>query len=282
MNSDLSDAWTQVIEGGMDRQDEAVAVAVDADGRLAVAGFIMLDDGTIDAMVWSFEPDGELRWAHQHDGAGASVDAAIEVAFTPNGDIVTVGYASSEIQANDWDIWIRRLTPDGTEVWTVLREAEGGDRAQALAVLPDGDLVVGGFVYVPGNTWDAWLARYSGAGELVWERSDDGPGGFADAVNDIAVTPDGTLIVGGYNFVEDEGFDAFVRHYDGDGELIWTHDIRGSGTVTLDDGTTRGADDSIAAVAVDQLGHVYAVGSQVIMQMGDIWDVDAHMVKLNL
>ena len=281
LNPDMSIRWTRRIEGGADALDEAVAVALAPDGGLAVSGFIMLADGTTDAAVWRLDADGDILWTHTHDGAGRSVDAAIELTFLPGGDLVTVGYATSDLEIGDWDVWMRRLDPGGGEVWTVLREKEGGDRAQAVALLPDGDLAVGGFLCEPGRALDAWLARYDPDGSLVWEQLSDGPGGFADAVNDIAVSTDGTLVVGGYEFVDDEGFDAFVRHYEPDGTLIWSHEIRGPGRVVADDGTIRGADDVIASVAVTDT-HVYSVGSQVITQVGETWDVDTFVRKLAL
>jgi uncharacterized delta-60 repeat protein len=280
----LEPRWSRTIEGGADADDEAVAISLAPDGRLLVAGFMSLADGTADAVVHALDSDGEVLWEHRHDGAGAGIDAAIELVALPDGDVAVAGYSTSDVQENDWDIWLRRLDAEGQEVWTVLREAKGGDRAQAIARAPNGDLVVGGFVYVSGAALDAWLARYTAGGDLLWERSDDGPGSFADAVNDVTVTDEGTIVAGGYDFVDDEGFDAWVRHHDGDGTLLWSHREHGPGRIENQQGELQGGDDVTAAVVVHEDGHVYAVGSftMALDAEEEIWDVDAFVRKLGL
>ncbi len=280
MNPDLSTAWTRVMDGGSDLQDEAVAVAVDGQGNCVVAGFVMLAALDTDALIWGLTGDGKSRWTRTLAGVGGAVDAAIEVAMLSDGDIVAVGYATSELEGNDWDAWIRRIGPGGEERWAVDRPAPGGGRAQAVAAVGDG-FVVGGFETTPGTAFDAWLARYDGDGNLIWERTDDGSGGF-DALNDLAVTPQGTIVAVGYDFVDDEGLDAWVRHHRADGELLWSHDLQGTGRVFHENGTIRGADDVAAAVAIGADGHLYAAGSTTVLWDGDRWDVDAFVRKLAL
>ncbi|MGB0581083.1 MAG: family 16 glycoside hydrolase, partial [Limisphaerales bacterium] len=126
--------------------------------------------------------------------------------------------------------------------------------------------VVGGFegradfgstnvVQSAGGT-DAFLAKYSANGDLQWVVPGGGPG--LDLFMDVAVAPDGTVVVGGgtdtnanysgSSLVGAGSLDAIVAKYDADGSLQW---IRSVGNTSVD--VTYG-------VAVDGAGDIFVTG----------------------
>ena len=67
---------------------------------------------------------------------------------------------------------------------------------------------------------DAFLAKFSSNGELVWDKTWGGDG--FDMVNAIAATNDGGCVLTGYTFNFGDGSgDAFIAKFTSNGELVW-------------------------------------------------------------
>ncbi len=118
------------------------------------------------------------------------------------------------------------------------------------------------------KTEEAFVAKYTSAGSLVWARGFGG--GLNDRCNAITVDSSGNIYVtGSYNRgfaspIPTNDFDPgpgvvrlpatsleeiFVSKFDGDGDLIWAKSFRGGNSV--DDGR---------AIAVDSIGNVHVAG----------------------
>jgi hypothetical protein len=118
-------------------------------------------------------PDPHCGWEHTHDGDLQLHDSASAVAVAPDGSIVVVGSEETTAepgQPRDYQPWIRKLTVDGVEDWTVRVEAPAGESSGAGArgvVIDDG-----GLIYVGGNggmdTPDGWVRQLSPAGDPGW------------------------------------------------------------------------------------------------------------------
>lgn len=248
--------WEHVHAGIGHVDDQGVGAAAHPDGRVVVVGFEgqaeLMRKPDIDAWIAAFDADGTLAWTDLHDGPASGIDAALDVAIADDGDVVVAGYETTA--ERDSDIWIRRYDAGGDELWTVTHDGpeHGFDRGTSVAVTPDGGIVVTGHVCVAGQAWDAWVGRYDADGELIWVRTHDGEASVFDAANDVAVDDDGAIVVTGYEFVDGEALDVWVRKYDADGEEIWTH---------THGGPARG-DDQGAGVAIDADGFVYVAGSE--------------------
>ncbi len=122
------------------------AVAIQPDGKLLVAG----GDGS-DAVVERLTSGGGLDATFSGDGRATvdfgATDVASDVALQPDGKIVIAGTAASGDQS---DFGVARLQPNGSLDTTfgdggVSRvDFEPGDAGNALAIQPDGKIVVGG------------------------------------------------------------------------------------------------------------------------------------------
>jgi uncharacterized delta-60 repeat protein len=122
------------------------------------------------------------------------------------------------VGAKSDDIWVARYRRDGTldpefgqggEVTTVLG---GGEVARAVAVQPNGQIVVVGW-----KDRDFAVLRYLPHGDP--DRSFDGNGqvitdfnGAADAAYAVAVQPDGKVVVVGYSYDDDDSDFALARY----------------------------------------------------------------------
>ncbi|WP_330308160.1 MULTISPECIES: calcium-binding protein [unclassified Streptomyces] len=193
----------------------------------ALALVIVLPGGAVAApgdLDPSFGSGGKLTIDRGYFEEGQ--DAALQ----PDGKIVTVG---TDQQAG-WltpDFSVTRHNADGSADTsfgdageTVTDFGGGTDQAQAVALQPDGKIVVVGRTEVlpEGEGGCCWftVARYTAGGSLDttfsgdgWVRADFGDNGSSDA-QAVAVQPDGRIVAAG----QTGGRFAVVR-YDTDGNL---------------------------------------------------------------
>jgi uncharacterized delta-60 repeat protein len=190
--------------------DIASAIALQADGRIVVAGTFRegfladsrfaftryLSDGSLDA---SFDQDGKVTADFT-----AERDTASSVAIQPDGKIVAVGRAAG----TGGRFALIRLQPDGSSDLTfgtsgkvMTNFTDDEDSAEDLALQPDGRIVVigqgGGFFF---HAYE--LARYTTDGVLDGTFAGDGrvrhnmPADL-DVARAVALQADGSIIVSG-------------------------------------------------------------------------------------
>jgi uncharacterized delta-60 repeat protein len=183
--------------------DWANDMALQPDGGIVVAGTAgfnrfavarYLPDGTLDP---TFSGDGKVMTDFT---LGLREESAEAVAIQPDGRIVAAGFSYK----NRFRFAVARYLPDGTLDPTFSGDGRAvatftaGDLGQAVAVQPNGKIVVGGMGtggrtalarYLPDGTLDP---AFSGDGKLT---TTFGPG-IASA-NDLAIQPDGMIVAAG-------------------------------------------------------------------------------------
>ena len=196
--------------------DFAMAVALQADGKIIVAGYSskglqytfavarLNKDGSLDA---SFGIDGKATVVF-----GASDDRAFGLALQPDGKIVLVGYTYGyEYPGGSKDYAVARLNSNGILDPTFdvdgkwLKNLGGEDEAQAVAVQTDGKIVFVGISDV-GST-QAQVLRINGNGSYdpgfnagaLAAPINFGVGGRYDGAQAVLLQPDGKMVVAGYS-----------------------------------------------------------------------------------
>lgn len=166
-----------------------LALAVLPNGDVVVGGnFGAIDDLPAKNIVLYRPSTGE--WSTLGSGTNSSVGA---LAILPDGDVIAGGYFTTAggVSANG----IARYNPR-TRVWSALGSGVTGRAyagVHAAAVLPDGDVIVGGAFTTAGGVEANCVARYSPR-TGVWSALGSGTDW---PVNAIAVMPDGDVLVGG-------------------------------------------------------------------------------------
>ena len=246
--ADGSERWTH--QFGTAHDDVAYAVAVDNLGNAYVAGYTtgtlpgQKQAGGPDGFVSSYAADGTERWTRQF--GSNRWDVAQSIAVDQAGHVFVAGY-DLDSRNGDEDGFVKSFAAaDGTAGWTISLSSTSFDDARSVAVDAGGDVLVGGAY----NSM-AFVGAYSADGSALWTSR------FAGAlVNGIAAGANGTAVVVGTSAggglpgqVALGGSDAFVRTYTSAGLEAWTSQF-GSG-----------ADDAADAVAVNQAGDIFVVGS---------------------
>jgi len=100
--------------------DGGQAIAVDAQGRILVAGSSDNAQGDEDMAVWRFDSTGALDttfgggkgfFTHHNAGGGNGIDRAYAIALDSQGRILVTGSSQSGFKADPLVVW--RLTPEG-------------------------------------------------------------------------------------------------------------------------------------------------------------------------
>jgi len=209
--------------------DYARAVATDPGGDVFVASYfsnsvdfdassgatVRPASGPYDIAVARYGPDGTFRWVFTIGGTGA--DVPYQIKLGNDGSAYVTGYLTSGALCNGrpvlnkggQDIFLMRITANGTCDWAVSVGSTGDDQGHDLAIESSGDvLVTGSFTgtvnFATGSTpavlisrgfTDGFIARYAPDGSFESVVQFGGTGD--DAGNAIIVRPDGDIMVAG-------------------------------------------------------------------------------------
>ena len=198
----------------------AKAVALDKNGDIIVVG-----ERGGDAFVARLDRDGNVKW--QKTYGGSDDDEAYAVALASNGDVIVAGYTDS-FGAGGKDTWVLRLDSEGNVKWQKTYGGKYWDEAHAVALAPNGDVIVAGWTRSFGaGKRDVWVLRLDANGNVKWQKTYGGSDW--DVANAVAIAPNGDVIVAGYtDSFGAGGRDAWVLRLDGEGNVKWQKTYGGS------------------------------------------------------
>ena len=245
--------------------DYLSAIALQPDGKIVLAGHCfgasnedfcvarLIADGSLDTSFDGPSGGGNGKFLFL---IGGGTDQATAVALQPDGKIVLAGTCTNGI---DNDFCVARLNATGTLDASfdgpsgsgngkfLLPIGATGDQATAVALQPDGKIVLAGGC-LNGSNYDFCVARLNADGSL--DSSFDGPSGSGngkfllpigtdyDYANAVALQPDGKIVLAGTcgNFIDSYfcvarlnggpfGAKQCSPDYDGDGKVLATTDI---------------------------------------------------------
>jgi uncharacterized delta-60 repeat protein len=252
----------------------AEAVAIQADGKIVVAGSASFSGGVSDFALARYNSDGSLDTAFGSDGKvvtdfSSGDDDARAATIQSEGKIVAAGTTRLSFTGVP-QFALARYEPNGSLDPTfdgdgrVETAVTSHSEANAVAMQRDGKIVAAGFAWI-SETKDFALARYNpdgsvdaafgaGAGNVVTDFA-----GGSDEANGVAVQVDGKIVAAGCDggFCEDHPDDNFaVARYLTDGSLD-TGFGGGDGKVTTDFGSGT---DLANALALQRDGKIVAAG----------------------
>ena len=239
------------------------------------------EDG--EAVAVRMTPLGAVEWGRRFP-LRSHFDRALTIAPAGAGEVWLAGtlHTSADLGGGDLyshghgDVVLARFTGDGEHLWSRRYGDPGHQEVRAAAEMPDGGLVIaghlegeldlGGTTIASAGQADAFVARLSGDGSLLWaQRFGDN---FMQHARTVNVGADGRILVTGH-FVSsiDLGGGPFVTaklpsEYDPDwkvwqqgifiaelsqdGEHLWSSALIAPGESTYLDSVDRGPDGTIA------------------------------------
>jgi hypothetical protein len=245
--------------------DAAAGVSLDAEGNALIAGDTSgALEGTAygfgDAYAAKYSPGGELVWVRQI--GTAAPDEAASVRADASGNVFVAGWTRGVLEGaragNDFDGWIAKYSPAGDVLWMrQLGSSVGYDDAIAsVSTDAEGNALIAGrsFGALEGandGSSDAFVAKLSGAGELLWMQQVGGAG--YDAAESVQADADGNVFIAGQlggSFAGGPGVvipgQPFVAKYSPAGEQLWLSALE------------QGAMGSVSSLAIDGADAVIA------------------------
>jgi len=154
------------------------------------------------------------------------------------------------------------------KVWDKTIGGEGDDAVYSVIRTVDGNfLAVGSTSSKGAGKSDAWVVKFDGKGNVVWDKTFGGAD--FDGANSVVETGDGGFLVVGYTFSKGAQGDAWVMKLDERGNLIWDKTFGSEGAdsatsiVKAEDGgflvvgttkSRKGKDSDVLVVKLDREG----------------------------
>lgn len=241
------------------KDDESQSVALDNAGNVYITGFTEGDlagdhPGAKDVWLAKYDKDGNLVWTKEF--GSANNDLAYGITVDNANNLYLTGFTNGDLggrETGKYDSWVAKYDLDGNNLWLETLNSDTQSYSRNVAVDSNGNVYLTGIEEEGDNTsFDAFLAKYSPEGSLVWKQqlasSDKWDSSYA-----VAVDNSGKIYISGYTAgtlaEENAGsFDAWVAQYDSNGTKLWTRQL----------GTA--AEDSSLGVEVDDSSNVYISG----------------------
>ena len=233
---------------------QASAIAVDAAGRIVIAGTVSDAAGNWDVLVARYNANGTPDTTFDADGRArldiGAFDELRSIAIQPDGKIVVGGRSSS---GSEFLFLLARYNADGSRdtsfgsplgyVRTRVSDPANpfaGDEIRGLSLLSEGKIVVGGKALNASGLNAFALARYNANGSLDTSLAGDGTAftnfgtNRQDEINGLAVQFDEKIMAYGTGYSLTTGAQdiAVARFNWDDGSLDATY---GTGGVTMTD-----------------------------------------------
>lgn len=232
--ADGTRVWARTYDRGHGSDDVAVALGVDADGDVTVAGSSDYFNQHGVVVRWTAAGRRSFVWPFKSSLSGG--DAADVLVRADGTAYVTTSAVLAGSPDRETALTVK-FSPSGKKLWQKLYAGPDGLGAHATAITgrPGGGVYVAGWTSTAEGS-DGFVVRYAGSG-APRVLPPVGPSG--GAFWDVAVTASGSIVAVG---------DATVR--------VWTSETAAS----VDGGGDLQAGDEFYAVAPDAVGGFYAAG----------------------
>ncbi len=241
MASDLS-AFTRVF-GGSGYEIGYHLIAAPGGGYLVVGSTTSFGSGGSDIWLIKTDADGNEEW--QRTIGGPEDEVGLHGVANPAGGYFIAGTVESW-GLGESDLFLVEIDATGLPIWGRNYGGIKADHLPRVAVLPDGDILLGGSVRrldidsFGGEYWhdDLYLARLDSLGAPRWESLEDGPGFYHDAADEPRFeTSD--LLIGIIPLASGRSLAASTYDTGGDGsyyQAVWLVEYDANGNVV---GTSR-------------------------------------------
>jgi hypothetical protein len=216
----------QVIRFNDGKYDRASAITADAAGNFYVAGYSERSGTQQTFTVIKYNSQGNNVWVARYNGAAGGIGgAALAVDVDTVGNVYAAGYVyNGAIENSKLDYLVVKLNANGAQQWARRYNGPLNNFDQATEVDADaaGNVYVTGFSLGQNPDWAT--LKFAPDGTQLWERrlSSTG-GGSEDRPVDMAVNPEGNLVITGIT-QNGSGLseqDILTLTYDPEGNILW-------------------------------------------------------------
>jgi hypothetical protein len=208
--------WNQTYGGA--GADSAYSMIQTSDGGYALAGeTVSFGAGDSDFWLVKANSSGSLQWNKTYGKPKA--DRANSIIQTSDGGYVLAGYSTGNNASKD--VWFVKTDPSGNMEWNRTYGGPRWDEAYSVIQTSDGGYALAGSTDSFGDEipHDCWLVKTDSEGNMEWNKTYDGDGGW-DGANSLLQTSDGGYTLAGHTggFI---GQNVWIIKTDPDGNRTW-------------------------------------------------------------
>lgn len=222
--SNGSQLWAQTYSTIND--DIGYDVAVDEAGNIVAVG----TRGGATPYFWiaKYNSSGTMLWTNLQAGTtNFAMGTGMSVRMDAQGNITTCGFEISQSSAPD-KIWVIKHNTNGGNISAITFNAPTGYHPNAVAADANGDILVTGYVVVPGQDENIWIQKYTSLGAPIWSNTYNDPAAnYWDRGNDVSTDSARNVLVTGYTYVNNEGVNVWLRKLSPTGTILWTKSYNG-------------------------------------------------------
>ena len=263
LDPDGSEQWSASFDGPDGGDDGGRGIACDADGNVLVTGYVRTANNDNDIFVAKLGPGGATQWSDTIAGPDVLDDRGQGIVTDPEGNAYVAGFVTQG--GFDRNVWLRKLDPDGAELWTQQWDSptSADDAGFGVARAPDGSIAVTGMTPVIADNQDVWLGRWDEDGSLLWFKQFGGQAYVNDQGLAVAADSASNFIVVGFRGMSATDSDIWMRKYDVGGNVLWSQAVVGMGMDR----------DQATAVATTAEDDIVVTGEirNTMSNDGDIW-----------
>ena len=247
-------SWQRCLGGG--GFDTFASIAIGPDGYVVCGhtssndGDAISNNGSVDLLLVKLDLEGNTVWSRCYGGSRA--DVGRHVISTLDGNYLI----AAQTQSNDGDIaglntyyvlpspgitgWVLKINSEGEILWQRCIGGYSNDYIYNVRIAQDGSIWAAGHTYsndgdVSDNngSYDAWVIRLDGSGNVAGNRCFGGSGG--DRFQDIHILPSGNAIVVGYtNSIDGDistplgNWDIWATCLTPNLDIVWERTLGGS------------------------------------------------------
>ncbi|MEX2757370.1 MAG: hypothetical protein Q6365_018475, partial [Candidatus Sigynarchaeota archaeon] len=204
--------WSQIYNGS--NRDDAFGVAEDSDGVYLTGSTLVGKEP--DVFIAKYSSTGTKLWNRTWGESGGDYVRGTVTVGTDGVYLVGNTYNWATLE---WDTFIVKYSSTGTKLWNHTRGGSANDFATGVSAGLDGIYVTGSTRSVGETNTNAFLAKYSSSGVLLWNRTWGGMN--YDIANYVAASLDGVYIAGYTESFGASRNDAFLAKYNSLGTQLW-------------------------------------------------------------
>lgn len=200
---------------GLNPYVDRVGVAATTDGGAYLAGMISSSLLALSNIsLYRYDALGNLNWYRTWCVNGITIEN--EIAVAADNSFYLTGCAGME--PGLIDTFIVKFDGTGNQLWNHTLSTAWTDTGRGVAVAIDGGVFVVGEQYVGFQKSDAFVARYSTDGVLLWSRLLTS-GIYSNKANGVAVSGDGAIyMIGTIGGLLDSGYRPILYRLCGHGQ----------------------------------------------------------------